>query len=562
MVMMIMSSLTIAAVAAAVVEIASALSTTPTTTTLSSSSSYGSLAPLPRQQQSQHKPPPLFSLQDAHAPSSPSEVLRELASACNGKNNNAEFSDKWDVYGDFDKDANESFLRRFEAEISNEFGFQDAVFMPSGVMAQSIALLIHAKNNKNHPDGASTSGGTTKKNKANTVRHFICHHSSHLLLHEQDAYRELLNMNAIVVDTTDKAELNHHPHHGIISIVPAMRFEDVKERMNSWRLEQETAAAISSDNDDDVDDVIAALILEVPHRELGGKMTPWNDIVQMRDYCQEHGIAFHCDGARIFEATTAALDNSGSPRENLVAMARLFDSMYISFYKGLGGISGAMLLGTSDFCQEARVWLRRFGGNIYTLLPYYMSAWLGYQRQWKLHSSSSSSPSKSLRTNNIPALALSFEQKKQKLVRLVAALSADPVISRIVSFDPPIPETNMVHGYVHQPPNDDVGDADDSSSLSVETCRAICNAIQDETGIRVLTRMREVNITTTTTSSYSSNSNDGQQQHHHPMQQQQQQRGCCKFEWSMGEANGNIPDEIYRQGWTRFAEAILKRNNE
>jgi Beta-eliminating lyase len=334
--------------------------------------------------------------------------------------------------------------------------------------------------------------------------------------------------------------------------------------MNAWRLEQEKAAIRSYDDDDnDIDDdKVAALILEVPHRELGGKMTPWNDIVQMRDYCRENGIAFHCDGARIFEATSGIDGNNmngatRSPRESLLAMSKLFDSMYISFYKGLGGISGAMLLGTNDFCQEARVWLRRFGGNVYTLLPYYTSAWLGYHRQWKLHSSSLSSSS-SLRNNSIPTLALSFAQKKQKLVRLVTALSADPVIQRIVSFDPPIPETNMVHGYVHQPLSLSSSSSEttnyysdvDENSLSVEACRAICNAIQDETGIRVLTRMRNVNITTT----------HGKDHHHYP--RQQVQRACCKFEWAMGEANGNIPDEIYMQGWTRLAKAILKKQHE
>ena len=53
-------------------------------------------------------------------------------------------------------------------------------------------------------------------------------------------------------------------------------------------------------------------------------------------------------------------------------IASVFDSVYISFYKGLGSISGAMIMGEKDFCDEARVWLRRFGGNLYTLLPYCM----------------------------------------------------------------------------------------------------------------------------------------------------------------------------------------------
>lgn len=57
-------------------------------------------------------------------------------------------------------------------------------------------------------------------------------------------------------------------------------------------------------------------------------------------------------------------------RKNLSELAKPFHSIYISFYKGLGAISGAMLLGNREFCEEARVWLTRFGGNLYTKMPY------------------------------------------------------------------------------------------------------------------------------------------------------------------------------------------------
>ena len=48
--------------------------------------------------------------------------------------------------------------------------------------------------------------------------------------------------------------------------------------------------------------------------------------------------------------------------------------MYVSFYKGLGALSGAMLVGPKSFIEEARVWLRRMGGNLYQLHPYVVSA--------------------------------------------------------------------------------------------------------------------------------------------------------------------------------------------
>lgn len=47
----------------------------------------------------------------------------------------------------------------------------------------------------------------------------------------------------------------------------------------------------------------------------------------------------------------------------------LFDSVYVSFYKGLSGVTGAMLLCPDEaFLNDAKVWQRRAGGNAMTLM--------------------------------------------------------------------------------------------------------------------------------------------------------------------------------------------------
>jgi threonine aldolase len=121
------------------------------------------------------------------------------------------------------------------------------------------------------------------------------------------------------------------------------------------------------------DDETSTLMLGMPHRELGGKCTPWQDILRMRDFCDSNDMKFHCDGAHIFEA---AIGYDKSLKE----MAEPFGSVYISFYKGLAGLSNAMLLGSSSFCEEAWIWLQRFGGSLYTLIPYTTLGWAGYDR--------------------------------------------------------------------------------------------------------------------------------------------------------------------------------------
>jgi len=48
--------------------------------------------------------------------------------------------------------------------------------------------------------------------------------------------------------------------------------------------------------------------------------------------------------------------------------------VYISFYKGIGGIAGAVLAGTKEFTRESKIWKRRYGGDLISLYPYVISS--------------------------------------------------------------------------------------------------------------------------------------------------------------------------------------------
>jgi len=58
-------------------------------------------------------------------------------------------------------------------------------------------------------------------------------------------------------------------------------------------------------------------------------------------------------------------------------IAALADSMYVSFYKGLGGLTGAALVGSADVITEARLWRRRLGGTTYRATAEVVSALVG-----------------------------------------------------------------------------------------------------------------------------------------------------------------------------------------
>ena len=406
--------------------------------------------------------PSLLKLQTIHPELSPTETFRKLSKDCEALG-----IENFDVYGDFESDPSTSYLRQFEQELATEFGMDDAVFMPSGVMAQSIALQIHStkKSNKNDDNKPTTRQRRSK---------FACHRTSHLLLHENDSYRELSGMESVVLP---KDRPTTFP------VDPLL-----------WKHVQE---GLVSENDKDV----SCLILEMPHRELGGKTTPLEDILKMQAYCNANDIAFHCDGARIFEASTAY------PGKTLADLAAPFDSFYISFYKGLGGLSGAMLMGSTEFCEEARVWLGRFGGNLFTLLPYAVAGWAGYRRQWKEALTETSG-------------VLSFQDKKEKLIRITQAVSSD-ICAKVLSFDPAIPAVNIVHVYFR---------------ASYEACNQARDSVQKETDICLFHRLREL-------------------QEDDPAFQEGYR---AKTELSMGEFNGNIDDEIFITAFEQFCRCVIE----
>jgi threonine aldolase len=112
---------------------------------------------------------------------------------------------------------------------------------------------------------------------------------------------------------------------------------------------------------------LAAVTLELPLRDAGFVLPTWDELVVFAESCAERGVPLHLDGARLWESTPY-LEHS------LAEIAALASSVYVSFYKVLGGVSGAALAGPEDVIAEVRRWQRRLGGNVYSLFPYAVSA--------------------------------------------------------------------------------------------------------------------------------------------------------------------------------------------
>lgn len=118
-------------------------------------------------------------------------------------------------------------------------------------------------------------------------------------------------------------------------------------------------------------EAVSAVVFELPQRELGGVLPSWDDLVEMTSYCKTRGFYVHLDGARLFEVLPYY-------QKSAQEVCALFDTVYISFYKGLGAITGAMLLGPPTWMDEAKIWKRRHGGDLFHLYPYILSAKSAY----------------------------------------------------------------------------------------------------------------------------------------------------------------------------------------
>lgn len=115
---------------------------------------------------------------------------------------------------------------------------------------------------------------------------------------------------------------------------------------------------------------VGAVLLELPLRDAGCLLPAWDDLAALAEACRARGTALHFDGARIWESQPWF-------GNTLAEIAALADSLYVSFYKGLGGLAGAALLGPADFIAEARLWRRRLGGTIFRTTAEAVSALLG-----------------------------------------------------------------------------------------------------------------------------------------------------------------------------------------
>lgn len=89
----------------------------------------------------------------------------------------------------------------------------------------------------------------------------------------------------------------------------------------------------------------------------GGAVCTLAEMQKIKTVCVNHGLSFHLDGARLFNAIVET-------KESTTDWGNTFDSISICLSKGLGAPVGSLLIGKKDFIKEARRYRKALGGGM------------------------------------------------------------------------------------------------------------------------------------------------------------------------------------------------------
>ncbi len=204
-------------------------------------------------------------------------------------------------------------VRKLEEKLALALGKEDAIFMPTGTLANHIALTTH------------------------------CQGDRHRVLTQAESH--------IYNDTGDCAQVL-----GRLSVLPlspgsaSFTLEDVKERVQRTR-----ASKVKFD--------IGAIAIESPVRRAANAHFDFEEMKRISSFAKDEGIAMHLDGARIFiESAYTGID--------VTDYTKHFDSVYVSLYKTFHTPSGAILAGTKSMIEGLYHVRRMYGSSMPQVWPF------------------------------------------------------------------------------------------------------------------------------------------------------------------------------------------------
>lgn len=195
-------------------------------------------------------------------------------------------------------------VNRLQERAADVFGREAALFVPSGTMANLIAIL------------AQTEPG----------QEVICERLSHVYNYEMASMAAVAGVMPRVVE-------------GERGIMTWAMIEPAIQPKIYYRAQT------------------GLICLENTHNMAGGAVLPTGTAHEICRNAHTRGLRVHLDGARVFNAAVAL-------GESVAEMTRPFDSVGFCFSKGLGAPVGSMLVGSTEFIDRARVLRKRLGGGM------------------------------------------------------------------------------------------------------------------------------------------------------------------------------------------------------
>ena len=197
-------------------------------------------------------------------------------------------------------------VERFERHWAELLGKETAVFMPSGTLANQLALRA----------------------LAGTRRRVIVQEMSHIYNDTGDACQILSGLNLIPL-APGKAVFTRADVEAVIT------------RTAGGRVAAE----------------VGAIAIESPVRRLAGQTFEWKEMRRIAAYARDRGIGMHLDGARLFIASAYT---GLTPAQ----YAAEFDTVYVSLWKYFNSGVGAILAGPKRVLDNMFHVRRMFGGNL------------------------------------------------------------------------------------------------------------------------------------------------------------------------------------------------------
>jgi len=207
------------------------------------------------------------------------------------------------TFGDDSRDGDET-VKKLEALAAGRTGKEAGAFMPSGTMANLVAMLTHAQR-----------GGEV-----------LLDEGSHTL-------------NAELGGIAGVAGLFYR---GIPGRRGAMNLDSLRETIRSYTRHHMGTALVWMEN---------------THNRSGGAVLPLMHMQAVHGLAREKGVPVHLDGARIFNA---AISLGCAASE----ISQYSDSVCFCVSKGLSAPVGSILCGNAAFIERARGYRRMMGGNM------------------------------------------------------------------------------------------------------------------------------------------------------------------------------------------------------